>query len=110
MSVTIKYKGNTIASANTDTTKTLKTSGKYCEGDIVVENVQDGITPSGTLPINKNGTHDVTQYAEAEVNVPIPEGYIVPTGSKTITSNGEVDITDYAKVKVAIPSGSEVLF
>ena len=42
MSVTIKYKGNTIASANTDTTKTLKTSGKYCEADIVVENVQDG--------------------------------------------------------------------
>lgn len=44
MSVTIKYKGNTIASANTDTTKTLKTSGKYCEDDITIENVQDGGT------------------------------------------------------------------
>lgn len=42
MSSTIKYKGNTIATINTDTSKTLKTSGKYCEGDIIVENVQDG--------------------------------------------------------------------
>ena len=42
MSATIKYKGNTIASITTDSSKTLKTSGKYCEGDIVVENVQDG--------------------------------------------------------------------
>lgn len=42
MSVEIKYKGNTIASANTDTTKTLKTSGKYCEDDIEIVNTQDG--------------------------------------------------------------------
>ena len=42
MSATIKYKGNAIASITTDSSKTLKTSGKYCEGDIVVENVQDG--------------------------------------------------------------------
>ena len=42
MSATIKYKGNTIASITTDSSKTLKTSGNYCEGDIVVENVQDG--------------------------------------------------------------------
>ena len=42
MSATIKYKGNTIASITTDSSKTLKTSGKYCDGDIVVENVQDG--------------------------------------------------------------------
>ena len=41
MSATIKYKGNTIVSITTDSSKTLKTSGKYCEGDIVVENVQD---------------------------------------------------------------------
>ena len=47
MSATIKYKGNTIASITTDSSKTLKTSGKYCEGDIVVENVQDG---GGEIP------------------------------------------------------------
>lgn len=53
MSVEIKYKGNTIASASTDTTKTIKTSGKYCEADIEVVNTQDG--GGGSLPsvINK---------------------------------------------------------
>lgn len=44
MSATIKYKGNTIASITTDSSKTLKTSGKYCEADIIVENTKDGGT------------------------------------------------------------------
>ena len=34
--VTINYKGSTIAEMNGTATKTLKTSGKYCEGDITV--------------------------------------------------------------------------
>ena len=42
MSVNIKYKGDTISSISTTSTKTLKTSGKYCEADIVIENTQDG--------------------------------------------------------------------
>ena len=68
MSVTVKYKGSAIASANTDTTKTLKTSGKYCEGDIIIENVQDGgITPSGNINITDTNVTDVTNYATAQV-------------------------------------------
>ena len=35
--VSIKYKGNEIATMNASGTKTLLTSGKYCEGDISVE-------------------------------------------------------------------------
>ena len=42
MSVTVKYKGSTIAELTENGTKTLKTSGKYCEADIVVENTKDG--------------------------------------------------------------------
>lgn len=49
MSATIKYKGNTIATLNSDETKTLLTSGRYCEADIVVENVQDGGTPTYSM-------------------------------------------------------------
>ena len=42
MSVNIKYKDSTIAEITESVTKTLKTSGKYCEADIVVENTKDG--------------------------------------------------------------------
>ena len=42
MSVTVKYKGSAIAALTENGTKTLKTSGKYCEADIVVENTKDG--------------------------------------------------------------------
>ena len=41
MSVTVKYKGSAIAELTENGTKTLKTSGKYCEADIVVENTKD---------------------------------------------------------------------
>lgn len=42
MSAKVKYKGSTIAELTESGTKTIKTSGKYCEADIVVENTQDG--------------------------------------------------------------------
>lgn len=42
MSVSIKYKGVEIASADTDVTKTIQTRGEYCEDDIQVINTQDG--------------------------------------------------------------------
>lgn len=37
--VTVKYKGSTIAEMSEESTKTLKTSGKYCEDDITVSYV-----------------------------------------------------------------------
>ena len=42
MSVSIKYKGNEIAKLTATGTKTLNTAGKYCEGDITVENTESG--------------------------------------------------------------------
>lgn len=37
MSVSTKYKDQTIAQLTESGTVTLKTGGKYCEGDVVVE-------------------------------------------------------------------------
>lgn len=37
MGVSVKYKGNVIAEMTESGTKILKTSGKYCEGDIAIE-------------------------------------------------------------------------
>lgn len=42
MSVNVKYKNNSIAELTDTGTKTLKTAGKYCEADIIVENTKDG--------------------------------------------------------------------
>lgn len=60
-------------------------------------------SPTGTLNIATNGTHDVKSYASANVNVPIPSGYIKPSGTKTITSNGTHDVKSYASAKVNVP-------
>ena len=107
MSATIKYKGNTIASITTDSSKTLKTSGKYCEGDIVVENVQDGgITPSGNKAITATTSTqtgiDVTNYATVSVAP-------TPSETKSVTTNGDVTPSNgklLSKVTVNVPTGT----
>ena len=45
--VTLTYKGSTIAEMSNTGTKTLKTSGKYCEGDIGVSYVKSSSGGSG---------------------------------------------------------------
>ena len=57
MSTTVTYKGNTLTTAENQT-RTLKTSGKYMEGDVIItdvsypdgNNLEYGIT-DGTLPL-----------------------------------------------------------
>ncbi len=62
-----------------------------------------GITPTGTINITENGTHDVTNYASASVAV--HQG-ITPTGTKqiSITQNGTTteDVTNYANAEIAV--------
>lgn len=68
-----------------------------------------GITPTGTISITTNGTHDVTNYASAEVAVPTGS---TPAGTKSIsiTANGTTteDVKDYAsaEITVNVSSGS----
>ena len=73
MSVNIKYNGSSIANITENVTKTLKTSGKYCEADIVVENTQDG--GGGSLPtsITKIDGGSFTVSSDTSVR-----GYLIP--------------------------------
>lgn len=95
--VTIGYKGSTIATIQGGGSKTLKTAGKYCEGDIFVDYVQEGgggITPTGTKSITANGTYDVTAFASAEVNVP-------PVGASNVYST-TVTIATHSSTNVSL--------
>lgn len=63
--VTLTYKGSTIAEMSNSGSKTLKTSGKYCEGDIVVNYVKP----------ESGGTSDelvkqLVQYRNGTVTIP----------------------------------------
>ena len=65
--VTLTYKGSTIAEMNASGSKTLKTAGKYCEGDIGVSYVK----PSGGGGSTDNEdaiiTRTITSYSNSRI-------------------------------------------
>lgn len=70
MSVNIKYKNNSIAELTDTGTKTLKTAGKYCEADIVVENTKDGgATITDGIVVNEWGAGYVRDRAPKSITL-----------------------------------------
>ena len=51
------------------------------EMDEEIASISSGITPTGSINISTNGTHDVTNYASAVVTVPTSGG----SGSSSYT-------------------------
>ena len=99
MSTTVTYKGNTIATAENQT-KTLKTSGKYMEGDVTIVDVTSGgspnlqtktatYTPSESqqiATITADSGYDGLEEVDITVNaIPYPDGDNMEFGSAGLT-------------------------
>lgn len=108
MSVSIKYKGSEIAALAATGTKTLNTAGKYCEGNIIVENTEQSqqaveqATPS--LSVN-NATGVVTAEATQEAGN-------VAAGTKKaslqLPTQGAKTVTPSASAQTVVTAGKFV--
>ena len=117
MSVSVKYKGTEIASMAETGTKTLLTSGKYCDADIVVENTKDSSSfnaqiiattkPKATVRATKNElTVSGTADAEGICTLTVPEAgtwSIVAELSGILSDAQTVIVDDSYGVSLSIP-------
>lgn len=110
--VTIGYKGNTIATIQGSGSKTLKTAGKYCEGDISVDYVQEGggseiasgiVNQNGTITFTLSDGSAITTTGTSVIGPQGPAGAngqdgadgVSPTATVTQTATGAtITVTD----------------
>ena len=108
--VTLTYKGNTILSLEDSATKTIKTGGKFCEGDIGVSYVKpsgdevyamiSATYPAGSVCTATNGTitltaADTSGQVVFRISPPasLPESWTISCTDETESANEIVSIT-----------------
>lgn len=114
MSVNIKYKNNSIAELTDTGTKTLKTAGKYCEADIIVENTKDSEAiewhqcPEAVRNYLAAVTYDPSDYSTSQIANYAPATAVVsnykPIG---VTAGSETYYNETPNVKTPFANSSK---
>lgn len=114
MSVNIKYKNNSIAELTDTGTKTLKTAGKYCESDIIVENTKDSEAiewhqcPEAVRNYLAAVTYDPSDYSTSQIANYAPADAVVsnykPIG---VTAGSETYYNEIPNVKTPFANSSK---
>lgn len=128
MSTTVKYKGNTLTTVS-NATKTLKTAGKYMEGDVILVDVTESgsgsgvvwqdsqgyvhLSDEGTPPISvealsvtQNGTYTAPTgkaYSPVTVNVSGGGGLVYETGTWTPSADVSSYVIPFANTHTTAP-------
>ena len=94
MSVNIKYKNNIIAEMTDTGTKTLKTAGKYCEADIIVENTKDSEAIEWhQCPEAVRNYLAAASAAYSNTNVTVIDQYAPAKGSQQVSNTKPIGYT-----------------
>ena len=97
--VTLTYKGSTIAEMSNSGTKTLKTSGKYCEGDIGVSYVKPASGGSGFW--DEDFVKAFIQRDDTVTSVVLPDG-ITKIGTYAFSGLSYLNIKEQNRVHLSM--------
>lgn len=103
MSTTITYKGNTLATVSNNT-KTLKTAGKYMEGDVTLTDVSSTIVVSETYDTNGGIIKTITTTGDT-TNL---QAKIVTPSNARQTINPDTGYVGMSQVVVEAASGTTI--
>lgn len=114
MSVNIKYKNNSVAELTDTGTKTLKTAGKYCEADIIVENTKDSEAiewhqcPELVRNYLANVTYNPNDYSTSQIASYAPANAVVsnykPIGRD---AGGETHFNEVPNIETPFAGGGK---
>ena len=129
MSTTVTYKGSTLTTVE-NATKTLKTAGKYMEGDVIITDSTSGgsavvvteetdagggiikhitavdlsnDTVTANVLLSGYTAHD---FSGSAITGTYTSSGITPTGTINITTNGTHNVTNYAYASVSVAGGA----